>query len=68
MLKQEIKNILPLLNFESKIAAMFQSFFFNKLLSCMVYLESLHLGGPRFENIRLEFLEQVEINLQLIKR
>lgn len=47
---------------------MFQSFFFKKLLSCMVCLESLFLGVARFEPIRLEFLKQTDNNFLLIKR
>ena len=38
--------------------------FFHRI----VYFESLILGSRRFENIRLEFLKQADINLHLIKR
>lgn len=35
---------------------------------CIVYPESVFLDGRRFENIRLGFLKQADINLHLIKR
>ena len=53
--------------FAPKRFAMSFNFLSKNLFDCKLYLELLFLGS-RFENIRVEFLKQADINFLWIKR